>query len=339
MSHMIEEREGQFSRRQILGMAAATVTAAVWSTAYAAVSANQADEILDSHVHIWDRKQFRLLWLDHDPLLGRDFSAADYLKATEGLNIRQAMYVEVNVEPAQRGAEAEYVAAMCGLGRAPFIGGVIAADPRDPAPNAFLDRFAHDMSIRGLRFLYPRGASEDPKFLVGLRELGRRNLTFDLQLGPDHLADSAKAVAACPETRFILDHCGGAEPRAFRKESDMDRASREFRETWERGIEAIAKQPNVWCKISGIADGALSGDATANDVAPIVNFCLDHFGPDRVMFGGNWPVCLKSTTLRHWVESLKQIVGGHSEVDRRKLFHDNAIAAYRIPDFRTPHLR
>jgi predicted TIM-barrel fold metal-dependent hydrolase len=59
---------------------------------------------------------------------------------------------------------------------------------------------------------------------------------------------------------------------------------------------------------------------------------LDQFGPDRVLFGGNWPVCLKGTTLRHWVESLRQIVDGRSEADRRKLFCDNAIKAYRLAD-------
>lgn len=321
--------QGRISRRQMLGMTAAVATAAAYPRIGDSVT--PADEILDAHVHVWDLKQFHLPWLDRDPLLRRDFSIADYRKATEGLKVRHAVYVEVNVEPEHRGAEAEYVSAMYGSGQTPFIAGVIAADPRDSGLSAFLDRFAHDKAIKGLRFLYPRGGGDDPKFIAGLRELGRRNLTFDLQLGPDHLADSAETVAACPDTHFILDHCGGAEPRPFRKEFENDRASREFRQTWRRGIEALAKQPNVWCKISGVADGALPGDATADDVAPIVNFCLDQLGPDRVVFGGNWPVCLKSTTLRHWVETLKQIVAARSRIDQDKLFHNNAFSAYRIP--------
>lgn len=329
---MTEEQGRVISRRTALGAVTAAAIAVACPPASATDATTSADEILDSHVHVWDLNQFHLSWLDHDPLLRRDYSVADYLKAAEGLNIRRAVYVEVNVGPSERGAEAKYVGALCTSRETPFVGGVIAADPRDPGLGDFLNQFARDRAIKGLRFLYPADGNDDPKFIAGLRELGRRNLTFDLQLGPDHLADAAKTAAACPDTRFILDHCGGAEPRAFRKETENDRASRESREAWRRGIEAIAKQPNVWCKISGVADGALPGDATAEDVAPIVNFCLDHFGPDRVMFGGNWPVCLKSTTLRHWVESLNQNVAGRSEPDRRKLFRENATNAYRISD-------
>lgn len=321
--------EPRFSRRRVLSTIAAGTMASLVSRGEAQITAPQ---ILDAHVHVWNLKQFHLPWLDHNLKLRRDFSVADYVTAAEALNIRQAVYVEVNVEPGQRGAEAEYVAKQCAAQNTPFVGGVIAADPRDRGLGEFLDRFAAERMIRGVRILYPPNGSADPAFVAGLRELGRRNLTFDLQLGPDHLADAAKTVAVCPDTRFVLDHCGGAEPRLFRKESEGDRLSRQDREIYRRGIQAIAKQPNVWCKISGVADSALPGDATTEDVAPIVNLCLDQFGPDRVIFGGNWPVCLKGTTLRHWVESLKQIVTGKSEADRRKLFRENAIIAYRISD-------
>lgn len=325
-------QQREISRREMLGRVAVAAAAVASLPALAKDAANPPDDILDAHVHVWDLNQFHLPWLDHDSMLRRDYSVADYRKATEGSNIRQAVYIEVNVEPKQRGAEAKYVGELCASHDTPFVSGVIAADPRDPSMGEFLDRFARDKTIKGLRFLYPDGGSDDLKFVAGLHELGRRNLTFDLQLGPDHLGDAAKTVAASPDTRFILDHCGGAEPRTFRKSSENDRSSRQFRDTWRRGIETIARQPNVWCKISGVADSALPGHATAEDVAPIVNFCLDHFGPDRFMFGGNWPVCLKGSTLRHWVESLNQIVAGRSEADRRKLFRENAISAYRIPD-------
>jgi len=298
-------------------------------------SEETAGPIIDAHVHVWDLNQFKLPWLNHaGPVLNRDHSVAEYLQAARRLNVVGAVYVEVNVERGQRGAEAEYAADLCARRDGPFIGAVIAADPADDDFAGFLDRFRSKSSIRGVRFLYPRGGCDDRRFLNGLRALGERQLTFDVQLGPQLLTDAAKTAAACPQTRFILDHCGGADPRPFRKTSDGDPKAKDLRDLWRRGIEALAKQSNVWCKISGVADAALPADATAEDAAPIVNFCLDAFGPDRVLFGGNWPVCLKGTTLGHWVETLRQVAAGRAQTDRRKLFHDNAVKAYRIQGFR-----
>lgn len=320
----------QITRRTALGSAVAGALAALTS------SANGGETplmIIDSHVHVWDLKQFRLPWLDHNgPVLNCDHSIKEYGQAAEGLNIVAAVYVEVNVEPGQRVEEARYAADLCKRRDTPFVGALAAADPRDAGFVGFLDRFKAERPIRGMRYFYPTGAANDPTWLRGLRELGRRGLTFDLQLGPASLADAAKTAAACPETHFILDHCGGADPKPFCRESDGDPRAREIRDRWRRGIEVIAKQPNVWCKISGVADTALPGDAAAQDVEPIVNFCLDQFGLDRVLFGGNWPVCLKGTTLRQCVETLRQIVKGHTDADRRKLFCDNAIKAYRLSD-------
>ena len=318
----------QITRRTALGSAAVGALSVLTSSA----DGGEASlPVIDSHVHVWDLKQFRLPWLDHaQRVLNRDHSVAEYVKAADGLKVTAAVYVEVNVEPRQRDEEVRFAADLCKRRDGPFVGAVGAADPRDAGFIEFLDRFKDESSFRGIRYLYPAGAADDPACVRGLRALGKRGLTFDLQLSPALLADAAKTVAACPETRFILDHCGGADPKPFRQASDADPKAREERDLWCRGIEAIAKQPNVWCKISGVADSALPGDATAGDVAPIVNFCLDQFGPDRVMFGGNWPVCLKATTLRHLVESLRQIVDGRSVTDRRKLFCDNAIKAYRL---------
>jgi L-fuconolactonase len=288
-------------------------------------------QIIDSHVHIWNLKQFHLPWLDHNiPVLSRDYSVGDYADAASGLNIVAAVYIEVNVEPGQEEREAEYVTELCRLPDNPFAAGVIAGDPRKGNFSKYLDRVKESPAIRGVRFHYPPGGSSDPAFLSGLQELGRRKLSFDLQVGASLLADAVKTLKSCPETQFVLDHCGGGDPRVFRAASDNEPQARRSREAWREGIAAIAKQPNVACKISGVADSALPGDATAADVAPVVNHCLDEFGPDRVLFGGNWPVCLKGSTLKHWVDSLNRVVSGRSAEDRRKLFSGNAQKIYRL---------
>ena len=135
---------------------------------------------------------------------------------------------------------------------------------------------------------------------------------------PTELLDAAKLIDACPDTRFILDHCGNANVQA------KDRTQ------WQRDIGAVAKRKNVVCKVSGIVVTAKPGAWTADDLAPIDNHALEVFGPDRVMFGGDWPVCTKAATYRQWVEALKAIVRERPAAEQRKLFHDNAVAFYGL---------
>ena len=91
----------------------------------------------------------------------------------------------------------------------------------------------------------------------------------------------------------------------------------------------MAKRPNVVCKISGIVARAPAG-WTSSDLAPAINFCLDQFGPNRVMFGGDWPVCKLGASFAQWVNALKEIVDGRPMADQKKLFHDNARALYGL---------
>src|SRR5437660_12875673 len=135
---------------------------------------------------------------------------------------------------------------------------------------------------------------------------------------PTELRDAVKLIEACPGTRFILDHCGNAPVQT------KDRTD------WQRDIARVAKCKNVVGKVSGIVASARPGKWTADDLAPIVNHTLDVFGPDRVLFGGDWPVCTLAATYRHWVEALRSIVADRPEAERRKLFHDNAVRVYRL---------
>src|SRR5262249_56902453 len=102
------------------------------------------------------------------------------------------------------------------------------------------------------------------------------------------------------------------------------------RSAWKKGMGAGARRKNVVCKVSGIVASAKPGRWTPDDLAPIVNHTLDVFGPDRVMFGGDWPVCTLAASYRQWVEALQAIVRDRKEADRRALFHDNAVKFYGL---------
>jgi len=122
-----------------------------------------------------------------------------------------------------------------------------------------------------------------------------------------------------------------ADPLAFLpKEREVPREPRHDRNQWYEEIKRLAQRPNIICKISGIVDNAGTFPLSAEDLAPIIDFCLESFGSDRVMFAGDWPVCLRNMSLVRWIETLKEVVANRPLADQKKLFHDNAAAFCRV---------
>ncbi len=136
----------------------------------------------------------------------------------------------------------------------------------------YLARYKDQPAIKGLRRVLhaadtPPGHCLDKRFIDGIRLLGKLGLSFDLCMRPAELGDAAKLIDACPDTAFILDHCGNASVRA----KDLS--------GWKADIGRIAERKNVVCKVSGIVASAAPGPWTADDLAPIVNHVLDAVRP------------------------------------------------------------
>ncbi len=280
--------------------------------------------IVDTHQHLWDLKQFKLPWIKADSPLAKNFVLDDYRKATDGLNVVKTVYMEVDVDPSQQDAEADFVIGLCkDFEKTRMAGAVISGRPASDGFKKYVGRFKGSKHVKGLRqVLHGDGTKAgyclEPAFVKGIQLLGDLGLSFDLCMRPGELSDGAKLIDECPGTRFILDHCGNGNVQA------KDRTE------WKKGLEAVAKHMNVVCKVSGIVASAKPGAWTADDLAPVVNQTLDTFGPDRVMFGGDWPVCTLAATYRQWVEALKVIVKERKEEEQRKLFHDNAVKFYGL---------
>ncbi|HEY1734559.1 MAG TPA: amidohydrolase family protein, partial [Acidimicrobiales bacterium] len=324
------KRASPMDRRAFLQSTAALGVAALAADAEPAPTAHP---IVDTHQHLWDRSRFTLPWLADAPeTLRRNYLPADYREATRGLDVQKAVYMEVDVTPAQKMAEVDYVV---GLGheqdnptRGAVVGAVVATD-------GFADYVrrvaAHKPFVKGMRQVLhvpatPAGTCLAAAFVRGIRLLGENGLSFDLCLRPADLGDAIRLSEQAADTKFILDHCGNADPRAFRRGAENpahDPAA------WRRSIDGLARRPNVVCKISGLINRFPSG-FTADDLAPVVDHCLDAFGPDRVVFGGDWPVCLTGGSYRQWVEALRQIVSRRPAEDQRKLWAGNARRLYRL---------
>ncbi len=320
------------SRRNFLAVAAAASAGSLANGLDPIASAQEktvADRIpiIDTHQHLWDLTKFKLPWHqspDTKPLQ-KSFVMSDYLEATKGLNIVKTVYMEVDVAPEQQVAEAEYVTDLCQRRDNPMAAAVVSGRPGTPGFEAYIRGLADNPYIKGIRQVLhgdsnPAGYCLTPKFVESIQLLGELDKSFDLCVRPGEVVDAAKLVRQCPKTRFILDHCGNMSVTS----TDQD-----LRAKWEQGMKEMAQLPNVVCKVSGIIVTA-NPDWKPEDLARNINFTLDTFGENRVMFAGDWPVCTLRATFSQWVNALKQIVSNRSLEFQKKLFHDNAEAFYGI---------
>ncbi len=173
--------------------------------------------IIDTHQHLWDLSKFRLPWAAGVELLNRSFVTSDYLAATEGLNVVKAIYMEVDVAPDQKNAEADYIIDLAQGNDNPTVAAVIAGYPGTDCFQDYISRFNGNPYIKGLRQVL-HGADTPPQhclqpdFVRDIQLLGELGLSFDLCLRPGELAHGVQLVDQCPGTRFIVDHCGNADP-------------------------------------------------------------------------------------------------------------------------------
>ena len=283
------------------------------------------EPIIDTHQHLWDLNRFRLPWIEPGSRLARGHVMEDYLRETEGMNVAGTVYMEVDVAPDQQQEEAEYVIDLCRRPDNPMRGAVISGRPAEAGFDSYIRRITElddGGFIKGVRQVLhggmPAGFCLQPEFVRSIRLLGELGLSFDACIRPEEIGDAARLAEACPETQLVLDHCGNADVQS----PDLS--------AWRRGIDDLAKRPNVDCKISGIIVTAKPGAWSADDLAPVVLHCAEAFGPDRIVFGGDWPVCTLTAPLRDWITALRQIVADWPDERRTKLLHDNALRIYRL---------
>jgi L-fuconolactonase len=291
--------------------------------------------IIDTHQHLWNRNQLRIPWLADAPeVLRHDFGDAEYAAAFSGFNVK-AIYMEVDVHPDDHQKEADWIAAKCESGKTSTVAATIGGRPDSPEFAAYVKRNAARKCIKGVRQVLhgastPSGHCLKREFIRGVQVMGEHGLNFELTMRPTDLKDGAELIRQCPETSFVLDHCGNGDPKAFWPKLAPNQKRNCTADEWKRGIDAIAAIPRVMCKISGIVAFMPPGQWQPEHLSPVVNHCLDAFGPKRVIFGGDWPVCLLGSPLRAWVDALKQITSTRPASEQRALWSGNAERFYGL---------
>jgi L-fuconolactonase len=315
------------NRRDVLRGGAAAIALASTARLSAAEAKATAMTFIDTHQHLWDLNRFRLPWVKEGTVLGRSFLISDYHAAAAGTGIEKTVYMEVDVEPSQQREEADFVVDCCRKPETKMVAGVVSGRPVADDFKDYVKRLKGSPRIKGVRQVLhvastPPGYCLDPKFVRGIRLLGEQRLSFDLCIRMTELADAGKLIDQCPDMQFILDHCGNA-PVHTKDGGAPDRTQ------WKRDLEKLATRKNLVCKVSGLVNTVKKG-WKPDDLAPIINHVLDTFGPDRVMFGGDWPVCLLGATLAQWVGGLKAVVASRPAEQQRKLFSENATRVYAL---------
>ena len=204
-----------------------------------------------------------------------------------------------------------------------FIGAVVGwVDLMRSEVEQQLDELTAHPKFKGVRHLVESEPAEDwlvqPSVLRAFGVLASYGVTYDLLVHTRHLKHVKTLAESCPTLRLVVDHM--AKPPV---------ASGEVSE-WVKEIREVAAYPNIHCKLSGLVTEADLRGWRTEDLRPFVERALEFFGPGRMMFGSDWPVCLRAASYRQVLESFQSLLAGLPGEDRSRIFGKNAAEFYQL---------
>jgi L-fuconolactonase len=289
--------------------------------------------IIDAHHHIWDPATRNHAWLAGQPALDRRFDLTDFEQASAPAGVTASVLVQVLNSAAETAeflalaASSEGGAARAGDGNTgQTVGGVVGWV--DLTSLAVADEIARlrdlpgGRRLAGIRHLVQDEPDPDwlrrPEVRRGIRAVGAAGLAYDLLVRPAQLPAALAVTGDLASVRFVLDH--GAKP---------DIASGR-REPWAGLISELAARPNVSCKVSGLVTEAGPGWRPAQ-IAPYIDHLLDRFGPGRLIFGSDWPVCTLAASYGDVIALARDALASRlGPAGLNAVFAANAVAAYRL---------
>ncbi|HLK90945.1 MAG TPA: amidohydrolase family protein [Polyangia bacterium] len=279
------------------------------------------DSFVDAHVHFWDPARMPYPWLAEVPAIASAHTPAEL--AVEAVPAPAAIvFVESAVAPPRARDEVRWIDALAET--EPRLRAVVAqvAVDRGAETEAALAGLAEHARVRGVRHIIQGYAEPDfcarPAFVDGVRRVGARGWTFDLCVSHAQLPACLALARACPETVFVLDHAGKPDIRGGALEP------------WRADIAALARLPNVVCKLSGLVTEADPARWTPDALRPYVAHLLSCFGAGRLLFGSDWPVVKLAASYRRWLETARELLAPLSAAERAAIMSDNAGRIYRL---------
>ena len=283
--------------------------------------------IVDAHHHLWQRSRGDYHWLDSraNPALApidRDYLLHDYqaLAATHGIT------GSVAVQAAESVAETRWLLAQAHAAGGLIQGVVGWADMTAASAPEVLAELAQDRLLRAIRPMLQDIPDVDwvlqPRLDAAFRAIIELDLAFDLLIRPPHLASSLTLLMRYPEVRAIVDHC--AKP-------DIARGAWQ---PWADGMRRIAHETAAFCKLSGLVTAARPY-WKIDQLRPYVEHVIECFGPQRIMWGSDWPVMTLKAGYGQWLGAAQELIAPLPESDRRAVMGLNAARFYRLNSARS----
>lgn len=278
--------------------------------------------LVDTHVHFWHPKRLKYSWLNDIALLNRPYEVHDY--PTQETTPEALVFVECDADPGQSIDEINFVEEQAQHDTR--VRAIVAHAPLEQGREVepLLERItASSAKVRGIRRILqslpdPNTLLRNPAFLDGVRLLPNFGLHFEITVNHTQMDPVIEFVRKLPEVPMVLDHCGKPGIRTGHLAA------------FQRHANELARCPNVHCKLSGLATEADPERWTDEQLIPYIDTALQAFGPDRLLYGSDWPVCLLATSISRWLGVLDRALTGCSPEHRRKIFRDNANALYRL---------
>lgn len=288
---------------------------------------------IDAHHHLWDLQHCHYPWLmatgekrffgDPTPIQ-KNYVPADFRAESKDYIPTASVHIQVGVSTANEVKETAWLQTLLPYPQAIVAATDLSADNLTGA----LDDHASSDRLRGFRQILGRHLEEDkkhgsdallndPAFLVGLRELAGRGLSFDLQMIPQQMTRILRVLRQVPELRVALCHCGSPWEQ-----------DREGLDQWRNGLRQLAELENISCKVSGL--GMFNPQWRPEDLFPLILDVIEIFSPSRVMFGSNFPVDKLYNSYQALWETYEKSISGFTEAEQQQMFYQTAADFYRI---------
>ena len=276
--------------------------------------------LIDTHLHLIYRDRMGYGWTDGIPALAsRNFTLED-VQALTGDRVSGAIFMEAGADDADYQTEARYIHTLMQPGSR-LLGQIAACRPdADAGFSDWIDE-CEGLGVVGYRRLLhvvDDAVSQSKVFRRNIKAIGAKGRVYDIVVRADQLGLAADLVRACPDQRYVLDHCGVPDIAGGALEP------------WKAGITALAQLPEVTCKLSGIMAYCAPGTASLATIRPYVDHILATFGPARMVWGSDWPVVNLSGDLPGWLDVTDAILADLSADEVAAISFLNAKRVYGV---------
>lgn len=273
---------------------------------------------IDAHHHFWKYDPVRYSWMNESmEILKKDYQPADLQVEIEKAEIEGVVSVQADQSMLETDELLDHAA------QRDFIKGVVGWFPlADPAVEEVLAEYADNPWLKGVRHVVQD--EPDDRFILGeafnegIRKLEQFDLIYDILIYERQLGSSIEFVDLHPNLPFVLDHV--AKPRI----------GDGLMEPWKEQMFEMSRRENITCKLSGMATEAKWAEWTSDQLRPYMEVALDAFGPDRLMFGSDWPVARLAVDYMPWVNLCREFISSLSTDEREAIEGGNAIRVYQL---------